>query len=142
MIKRRPRKYVRLAVVEAYWGVGPRTCIRCRATARCERAHVIDRCRGGLDGVQNIVPLCGACHAEMSEHGPGDEDRALAWIHARDRAGWSHAVAVALCAQFPEEWSQAEALDSTEAAIELVRSCQLDYSLLPRTRPAHENPRT
>lgn len=44
-----------------------------------QRAHVIDRCRGGLDGVQNLTLLCRECHRIMQSYGPGDEEAALAW---------------------------------------------------------------
>lgn len=45
-----------------------------------ERAHLIDRCYDGLDGVQNLVPLCWRCHDVMPSFKPGDEDAALSWV--------------------------------------------------------------
>ncbi len=50
------------------------------ASGRLERAHLVDRFLGGLDGPQNIVPLCVMCHRVMPvfdvEHG----DDALAYV--------------------------------------------------------------
>ena len=42
------------------------------------RAHLADRCLGGLDAPQNIVPLCGPCHHYM----PSFEypDAAIEWV--------------------------------------------------------------
>jgi hypothetical protein len=52
------------------------------ASPSLDRAHLIDRSAGGLDGPQNIVPLCGECHGGMPSFEPGDEDKAIAWVHA------------------------------------------------------------
>ena len=45
-----------------------------------DRAHLVDRAGGGLDGPQNIVPLCIACHRVMPsfkiEHGA----EAIQWV--------------------------------------------------------------
>lgn len=48
-----------------------------RASRWLDRAHLADRCRGGLDGPQNLVPLCLACHHRMPSFGSGWD--ALAW---------------------------------------------------------------
>jgi hypothetical protein len=45
-----------------------------------ERAHLIDRYLGGLDGPQNLVPLCGVCHGWQPIFEPGAE--AIAWVLA------------------------------------------------------------
>lgn len=45
-----------------------------------ERAHLIDRCRDGLDGAQNLVLLCRDCHRSMPSFGPGSEAMAMAWV--------------------------------------------------------------
>lgn len=46
-----------------------------------ERAHLVDRCRDGLDLESNLVPLCGACHAVMPSFGPKDGAAAIEWVH-------------------------------------------------------------
>lgn len=67
-------------------------CFRCRATSESsvwgewvpatglERAHVIDRCRGGLDNAANLRPLCRQCHALQPSFGAGHEPEALRWF--------------------------------------------------------------
>lgn len=54
--------------------------VRAFSTRYLERAHLVDRCRDGLDGEQNLVLLCGLCHALMPSFGPGEGDEALAWV--------------------------------------------------------------
>lgn len=49
-----------------------------------ERAHLIDRAFGGLDGPQNLVLLCWRCHREMPSFRPGDEAFAWAWVRSRE----------------------------------------------------------
>lgn len=48
-----------------------------------ERAHLIDRCFDGLDGVQNLVLLCDLCHWSMPSFAPGEEALAIAWVASR-----------------------------------------------------------
>lgn len=50
------------------------------ASAHLDRAHLIDRCYGGLDGACNLVPLCHICHKGMPSFRPGQEAEALAWV--------------------------------------------------------------
>lgn len=74
----------------------PPTCYRCGRLGGGKtwnddqpflvRAHIIDRCDGGLDGLQNIVPLCGACHGGQPEFLPGDEAEAWVWLGDDERA--------------------------------------------------------
>lgn len=45
-----------------------------------ERAHLADRAAGGLDGPQNLVPLCHSCHRLMPEFTDGRE--AIKWVLA------------------------------------------------------------
>ena len=66
--------------IEAQWDIEHGRCLRCQRIARCEKAHIIDRWCGGIDGVQNIVPLCYQCHAKMPAFDPGDEPMALSWV--------------------------------------------------------------
>jgi hypothetical protein len=49
-------------------------------SAGLDRAHLIDRCRGGLDGPQNIIPLCFGCHRGMPAFIPGQEAEVIAWV--------------------------------------------------------------
>jgi 5-methylcytosine-specific restriction endonuclease McrA len=50
-----------------------------------ERAHLVDRSRGGLDGPQNLMPLCHRCHKAMPSFDPGEGPDAIAWIRRDDR---------------------------------------------------------
>lgn len=80
-MKSRPqRRMPSMSKIEAHWGLEHGYCARCRQPARCEKAHLIDRCAAGLDGPQNLVPLCYPCHAEMASYAPGDEALALSWV--------------------------------------------------------------
>jgi hypothetical protein len=54
--------------------------MRCGENVRTERCHLIDRVLGGLDGPQNLVLLCRACHGQMPSFAPEDEMAALAWV--------------------------------------------------------------
>lgn len=134
---RKKRALPKLAACEAYWGVEPCTCIRCGAIARCERAHVIDRCFGGLDGVQNIVPLCAKCHKGMPSHRPGEEGRALAWLaHKGDWDDWLEALCAAQIEQYPHEAAAVVREDTHEAVERFVRECRIDFSDFPQIRKA------
>lgn len=80
----------------SWWiGFGEPFCFRCgwlapvidgRATSWNEarhwldRAHIIDRCDGGLDAAQNVVPLCQLCHDDMPGFVAGQEQAATAWL--------------------------------------------------------------
>ena len=48
--------------------------------AELERAHLVDRIRGGLDGPQNLMPLCHRCHKIMPSFDPGEGPDAMAWV--------------------------------------------------------------
>ena len=50
------------------------------ASRYLERAHLVDHALGGLDGPQNIVPLCGDCHRVMPMFGIDQQDAAIAWV--------------------------------------------------------------
>lgn len=82
MTERRPRRRMpSMKKVAKHRGVSVGTCYRCRRTdLPTERAHIIDRAADGLDGVQNLMPLCGPCHAEQPLFEPGDEFMALSWF--------------------------------------------------------------
>jgi hypothetical protein len=54
-----------------------------RASRWLERGHLVNRCRDGLDGVQNLVPLCHRCNKLMPIFGDGPS--AIAWVL---RGGW------------------------------------------------------
>ena len=45
-----------------------------------DRAHLVDRMYGGLDGPQNLVPLCTRCHRLMPVHRLGDGPAAIKWV--------------------------------------------------------------
>jgi hypothetical protein len=50
------------------------------AVGYLERAHLVDRIRGGLDGPQNLMPLCHRCHKIMPSFDPGEGPDAIAWV--------------------------------------------------------------
>lgn len=50
------------------------------AIGSLERAHLADRCDDGLDGPQNIVPLCPPCHRIMPVFGFGEGPDAIKWV--------------------------------------------------------------
>lgn len=52
-------------------------------SARLARAHLYDRFRGGLDGPQNIVPLCGRCHDVMPMFLAQGKLHPIDWVLAR-----------------------------------------------------------
>jgi hypothetical protein len=56
------------------------------AACKLDRAHLVARVYDGLDGPQNIVPLCGPCHRFQPDD---DGARAVAWIQ---RGGWKQLV--------------------------------------------------
>jgi hypothetical protein len=82
-----------MVAIERHWDLPHGYCARCKQPARCEKAHIIDRCHGGLDGPQNLVPLCYPCHSDQPSYEPGDEPFALEWIfHNRPTFGDSTVI--------------------------------------------------
>lgn len=69
-----------MAAVAAFHDVDPTRCFRCGVIARTERAHIIDRAFGGLDDVQNLIPLCFRCHRDQPIFANGEERRAWVWL--------------------------------------------------------------
>lgn len=55
------------------------------AAGQLERAHLVDRCAGGLDGPQNVVPLCSPCHRVMPVFDIGEGPDAIEWVKAGGR---------------------------------------------------------
>lgn len=56
------------------------------ASSWLERAHLVDRCDGGLDAEQNIVPLCSWCHRKRMPCFRGGTGRwAIAWVRGGGR---------------------------------------------------------
>lgn len=80
MGERGPRRMPSMKKICEHWRVPFGYCFRCGQPARCDRAHIIDRCFDGLDDVQNIVPLCYPCHSDMPPFWPGDERAAYGWL--------------------------------------------------------------
>jgi hypothetical protein len=75
-----------------HWEMAEPYCRKCLVPQRLgvlERAHLIDHARGGLDGVQNLVPLCWDCHKRMPSFKNGDETEVLQWI-STPWEGWMH----------------------------------------------------
>lgn len=58
----------------------PKTKVWIHATGWLDRAHLVDHFLGGVDGPENLVPLCTICHRRMPElfH---ERDKAIAWIN-------------------------------------------------------------
>lgn len=106
-------------------------CFRCRATSESstwgewvpetglERAHVIDRCRGGLDNAANLRPLCHQCHALQPSFGAGQEVEALRWFSIK-RSPVVDAVIDVICGTpvaevlLLDEWQVELAVDADE----------------------------
>lgn len=56
------------------------------SAAYLDRAHLVDHAHGGLDGPQNLVPMCRMCHAVMPRNFRlGDGPDAIDWV--RDVGG-------------------------------------------------------
>lgn len=53
---------------------------RWNSSRRLERGHIVNRARFGLDGAQNLVPLCTGCNRLMPIFDYEHEDDATAWI--------------------------------------------------------------
>ena len=88
------------------------------AAAELDRAHVIDRASGGLDGPQNLRPLCRRCHDAQPLFGNGDEVDAGLWF-GRGRAPTADRLAEQLVALHRE-------LVTDEVIEVLARSMQVD----------------
>jgi hypothetical protein len=48
--------------------------------AGLERGHIVNRARDGLDGVQNLVPLCHLCNRVMPIFDVEHDGAAIAWL--------------------------------------------------------------
>ncbi len=95
-MSRQNRKYVRIKKVKEFWapklvelgkfdsiyevmempildedGEDRHYCFACGRMSAVERAHILARCEGGSDGVENIHLLCHQCHV-LSELLSGD----------------------------------------------------------------------
>lgn len=87
-----------------------------------DRAHLVDRCFGGLDGSQNLVLLCQRCHKEMPSFGP--EDGHLAWAWVRGREHWLKRLY-----RLADEWLkgiEAAGIDPVEALAAMERRASED----------------
>ena len=91
-VPHRPRRRMpSLKRIARFHGLGDPACYCCgyvhpgewtwdTANRWLERAHVIDRCFGGLDHEGNLRPLCTWCHRQQPPFSPGEEASALAWV--------------------------------------------------------------
>lgn len=76
-IRRPPRQMWSRERIARFWGRPVDQCWSCRQPCeRPERAHLIDRVFGGLDGPQNLVLMCPSCHKLMPSYEPGQEQEA------------------------------------------------------------------
>jgi 5-methylcytosine-specific restriction endonuclease McrA len=79
--ERGPRRMPSMRDIVAFHGLESAFCVRCGRVDDLERAHLIDRCFAGLDGPQNLAPLCWYCHRRRQPiFVPGQEDLARAWF--------------------------------------------------------------
>lgn len=72
-------------------------CQKCLVPMRpkhLERAHLIDRFFGGLDGVQNLVLLCSWCHKRMPSFCNGEESAVLSWLAEHWESGYHEIVRI------------------------------------------------
>lgn len=120
---RPPRRMSSVEAIAAHHGLPAGSCWRCGRPDDVERAHLIDRSRDGLDGLQNLVLLCHRCHAAMPSYGPGDEPFAFAWA-LLDRGASAGTMACAVVALVhawhlgtPGEWINARRVARGEAAL-------------------------
>src|SRR4051812_41127985 len=56
-------------------------CFACGLLADTERSHILPKCRGGPDTIENLHLLCWSCH-KQSEFISGDEY--FAWLKAQN----------------------------------------------------------
>lgn len=82
---RPPRRMPSAGVIARHWGTSKRRCMRCGLGCRPDRAHIVDRQAGGLDGVQNLWLLCPECHDEMPSVQPDQVPGAWRWLRLNSR---------------------------------------------------------
>jgi 5-methylcytosine-specific restriction endonuclease McrA len=87
---RPPRRMPVMRRILAHHELSDAYCVRCGYEGSLERAHIIDRCYGGLDGPQNLAPLCSLCHRQQPIFQPGDETVALEWFGLRQGSPNAH----------------------------------------------------
>ena len=123
-MERPPRRMPSMKKICQHWQIPEGYCFRCGQPARCERAHLIDRCRDGLDDVQNVVPLCFPCHSEMPSFGPGDERAVSAWM---SEDYWPFRAPEAFRRFHPQLYGMCQWLEAHEVAPNLrVLSCMFE----------------
>lgn len=74
-MNRRPRKSITIEAIADHWQKPMDRCWRCwlhcpPSSLKPERAHIVDRAEGGLDGPQNMGLLCSSCHRGRHGHMP------------------------------------------------------------------------
>ena len=90
--KRPLRRMPSMKSIEAYHELPPATCFRCGVIAQTVKAHVVDRYYGnGLDGVQNLRPLCHACHRDQPSFCGHELDEAMLWFSTDE---WDYVAGV------------------------------------------------
>lgn len=89
---KRPVRRVQPSIhtVTAWWAEHPGVfdvarpeCFRCTIPGHLislQRAHLVDRIRGGLDHEANLAVLCHYCHVQMPSFGNGQWIDAVTWI--------------------------------------------------------------
>jgi len=85
------RKTPSVKRIAEFWECETDRCCKCRGFFKgLERAHLVDRCYGGLDGVQNLALLCWECHGMMPSFKPEREDDAYEYAFCSWREGPWH----------------------------------------------------
>lgn len=86
LTKRPKRQEPPIERIAEWWGLHEHACWRCGCTTYPDRAHLVDRQHGGLDGEQNLALLCYPCHVGMPSFVPGEEELAKTYAFAAVRA--------------------------------------------------------
>jgi len=64
------------------WAEAEKLCWRCAHKRRLQRCHIVPKALGGSDTADNLVLLCGQCHAEA----PNVADPSFMWVWLRAHA--------------------------------------------------------
>ena len=68
-------------------------CFACGFQGECERAHIVPRCKGGTDSVENLHLLCNTCHWVSERF----EDEASYWAWFREWDGLCRFILEGCC---------------------------------------------
>lgn len=86
-----------------------------RASSFLDRAHLVDRFLWGLDGPQNIIPLCKACHRAMPSFDNGPD--AIAWVRKGGGMAVLAEITVDALARWRKHTGRADAVPAVEEVL-------------------------